>query len=248
MRSPIVRLALSHLSVNAVLLGLGYYWLGIGESRTTTLAWSSVIAILTFAIACCAYGAVFNYFRDGVSRRLSAAWRMSAHNVVALVLCLLATVIGYWLLGLWEGYSPNPAFRIASFLTASLRRPVAPRSVETIFGVIAWLLRWIVLPVLVLPVFAEIASMNWQGFRALWCKRNLLYWIQVPALLLAGIWIPWKLLQWVPDVHPFGMEMFSFIVRGSIAYLLFVVAWLVLAWLTSRGSPRESQSSTVVSP
>ena len=50
---------MTHLVVNALLLWLGYYWLGIGESRTPTLAWSGFIAFLTICLACSTYGAAF---------------------------------------------------------------------------------------------------------------------------------------------------------------------------------------------
>ena len=73
------------------------------------------------------------------------------------------------------------------------------------------------------------------------------YWIEVPLLLLTAL-IPLKLLGWVPHVNSFGMETASFVLRAAFAYLLWGAAWLVLAFVTSGGSPRFTQSSTVVSP
>ena len=39
-----------HLAANAVVLALGYYWLGIAESRAGTLAWSGVVALIAAVI------------------------------------------------------------------------------------------------------------------------------------------------------------------------------------------------------
>jgi hypothetical protein len=59
----------------------------------------------------------------------------------------------------------------------------------------------------------------------------------VPLLTLCALWVPFWLLNWVPKVSGFSMEMTSFAVRALVAYLLFVSAAMVLAFLTSRGKP-----------
>jgi hypothetical protein len=241
-------LALAHLLVNALLLWLGYYWLGIGESRTSTLAWSGFVALLTICLASSAYGAAFVYFQQG-DRRTVAAWRTALRNLLPFLVGVGAVTVVYFLLAQWDQYSSKPALQVASYLTLTFRKPVRPSSIAKIFGTILWVIQWVILPVLLLPMFAAVASSGWSGFRAVGAfARRWLYWIEAPVLLVCALWIPMKILGWVPHVSSFGMEMASFTTRALVAYLLFVVAWLVLAFVTSAGKPRFTQSNTAPSP
>lgn len=241
-------LAVTHLLVNALLLWLGYYWLGIGESRTSTLAWSAFVALVTVFLASSAYGAAFVYFQTDDGKTV-AAWRTAVRNLLPLLVGIAAVAAIYFLLARWDDYSSKPALQIASYLTLTFRKPVRPSSVARVFGTILWVIQWVILPVFLLPMFASVASSGWRGYRALGAStRRWLYWIQAPILLVCALWVPIKLLGWVPQVSSFGMEMASFAARALVAYLLFVVAWLVLAFVTSSGKPRFTQSSTAVSP
>ena len=155
----------------------------------------------------------------------------------------------YFLLARWDEYSSKPALQVASYLTLTFRKPVRPSSVARIFGTILWVIQWVILPVFLLPMFAAVASSGWSGYRAVGAfARRWLYWIEAPVLLVCALWIPMKILGWVPRMSSFGMEMASFTARVVVAYLLFVNAWLVLAFVTSGGKPRFTQSRTAPSP
>src|SRR5665213_3168098 len=117
------KFALLHLLANVLILWLGYYWLGIGESRTSMLAWSAFVLIVFAAFACTAYGAALVYFRDD-GRRAVSSWRTAVRNLLPLVVAAITVVFVYWLLEQWSVYSARPAFRIASWLTLTLRTPV----------------------------------------------------------------------------------------------------------------------------
>jgi hypothetical protein len=106
-----------------------------------------------------------------------------------------------------------------------------------------WIARWIVLPMLLVPLFAGAASHGWRVWRGFTLRA-----LAAPVLVFLGVWIPLRLLYWVPRVSGFGMEMTSFVLRAGVAYLLFVVAWLRLAHLMSAGSPRLTQPKTVSLP
>jgi hypothetical protein len=249
MMRPLSTVALTHLAANALVLGLGYYWLGVPESRGVTLAWSVSIAFCILVQACWTYSAGLVYFRQmGEGPKLNA-WRISLRNILPFALAVIAVALLYWLLARWADYSARPAFRIASYLTLKLRSPVRPSAIARVFDTFLWLVRWMVLPVLLLPRLSAIAALGWRGIFA---PRPLigkwLYWIQTPALLFCAVRIPVLLLQWLPRVNGFALESASFVLRASIAYLLFGCAWLVLAFVTSDGSPRLTQPSTAVSP
>jgi hypothetical protein len=223
-------MALVHVVTNAVLLWLGYYWLGVGESRTSLPA--------------------MVYFQAEEKRETRAAWRTAWQNVLPLAAAAIVVAAIYWLLALWADYSSKPAFAMASFLTLKFRTPVRPASIARVFNVALWIVRWAVIPVLLLPAVSAIAARGWAGFRSIGSHaRRWVYWIEAPVLLLCALWIPLKLVGWVPSVGGFfAMETLSFILRAAVAYLLFAGSWLVLCFITSGGRPRFTQSRTVVSP
>ncbi len=246
---PVRALALIHVLANIVVLWLGYYWLGIGETRAATLAWSALIALIVALLGCWTYGASFAFFGVQDNQRVSAAWKAALRNLLPLAAAGAGIIVIYYLLSLWNGYSSHPAAQVASYLTLKLRKPVRPSSVLRVFRIGLGLIRWMALPVLLLPMLSAISSQGWRGFRGIGAlARKRLYWIEAPLLLLCAVWAPLEILSWIPHVHSFRMEAASFAVRAFAAYLLFVVAWLVLAFVTSGGTPRFTQSKTVDSP
>lgn len=242
-------LTVVHVLANVAVLWLGYYWLGIGETRAATLLWSLLIAVIVAGLGCWTYGASFAFFDVQQNRRVSAAWKSALRNLLPLAVAAAAVGVIYYVLSMWDDYSSHPASQVASYLTLKLRKPVRPASVLRVFRLVLGLVRWVVLPVLLLPMISAISSRGWGGFRRVGSlARKWIYWIQAPLLLLCAVWAPLEILSWVPRVHGFGFEAASFTVRALVAYLLFVVAWLVLAFVTSSGTPRFTQSKTADSP
>ncbi len=219
-----------HLAGNALLLWLGYYWLGLGESRTGALLWSAVVAAMFGCGVCWLYGAGFGFFAE---RRVWGAFRAALRHLAPLVAAAIAVVVVYVLLASARDAMDGPGFRLASWLTLTLRKPVKPATVQAVFHAVFWVLRWVVVPVLLLPTGPRIVSRGWAGFGAVGARcRRWLYWLEAPALLLAAVWVPLKLLGWVPHMISFGGEMASFAVRAALAYLLFAAGWLGLAFVT----------------
>ncbi len=245
----LLRMALVHLIVSGLVLWLGYYWLGIAETRGSTLTWSFCVSLLILPLTCAVFGAGLVFFHDAEPGGVAGALRTSIRNLLPLAVAAIGIVVVYWLLTRWGDYSAKPAFRIASWLTLKLRKPVRPGSVAHVFAVVLWLVRWMVVPVLAMPVVAGIANEGWRGLGAVAVKtRKGVYWIAVPAVLFCEVKLPLLLLQWVPHVSGFRMQAVSFVLRGTAAYLLFGCGWLVLAAMTSGGKPRLTQPSTTVSP
>lgn len=241
-------LVLAHLAGNAILLWSAYYWLGIGESRAATLLWSALVALAIVGLTCWLHGSAFVYFSQP-EPRLKRVFAGTLRRLLPLAAAALLVLTVYWLVAFWAGTMGKPAFQIASYLTLKLRVPVNPPSVLRIFNAMFWLLRWMLVPVLILPAIAAIARNGWSGFRAIGSQvRRRWYWIETPLLLVCAFWVPGKLFAWVPDLKSFPMQMASFLVRVGIGYLLCVAAWLLLVFITAGGSPRLTQAKTVPSP
>ncbi len=209
------KLCALHLVANALLLWLGYEWLGIGESTRLHLVLSAAEALAILALACWLHGATFVYFR-AADANLREAFRTAGRKLPLLVAAAILAIVLYGLLAWAASASGQPAFQLASWLTLHLRKPVKPATIARIFQTFFWIVRWIVLPVLVLPV------PNWR------------YWLAVPALLLAGLQLPFVLLRWIPPFENFSMQFASFTLRILLAYLLFVASALMLAFVSGR--------------
>jgi hypothetical protein len=212
------KLLLTHLIGNAVLLWLGYEWLGMAESSGSRLAVSALVALALLAAACLLHGATLVYFR-----KVNNAFRTALRHLPVLLLAAVLVLTLYGLLAWAASASGQPAFRLASWLTLKLRRPVKPTTVARIFLGGFWIVRWIVLPVALLPVTSGIAARGWRGAGEItW--RGWRRWLEVPLLLVAGLLLPFVVLSWIPAVSGFTLEVVSFSLRILVAYSLFTAA------------------------
>src|SRR5438105_1443052 len=151
-------LLLLHFAANALLLWMGYYWLGIGESSGTRLVWSFLVATIFVCLAVWLHGATFAYFRASDNSNLTTAFRTTLRNLVPLIVLGVLVLCIYALLEWWHDYSAQPAFKIASYLTLKLRKPIRPSTILRVFNILLWVLRWAVLPIIVLPLAAEMST------------------------------------------------------------------------------------------
>ncbi len=245
MRPGTASLLLCHLVGNALLLLLGYYWLGLGEANALQLVWSTVVILLLLTLTLWLQGTAFAFFRTSEGLTPSAL-RVLRHLPALLALAMIA-LLCYGLLAWCQSHITRQGFLIASYLTLTFRHPVKPLTMVRILGALLWTLHWVVLPVIFLPLMSDVAV---DGFstRPFRINRKWTYWIEVGPLLICGLWVPFKLLGWIPEWKNFNLQLLSFAARASSGYLLFIASSLTLAFLTSSGKPRVSQEKTVDSP
>jgi hypothetical protein len=92
--------------------------------------------------------------------------------------------------------------------------------------------RWIVLPLVLVPMVSAIAAGGWRGFGAIgWRVRQ---W-RIPVLLVAGLLLPWLLLGWVPRAGGFSMEVASFALRALFAYVICIGSLIAVSAAASQG-------------
>ena len=137
---------------NAAALLLGYYWLSIGEARAGLLVWSFTVALFTAALFLWIHGAGLSY---GLSS--DAPYRAALRRLPALLVAAIVVLLLYIALGKLQDACADPSFRFASWLTLKLRKPVKPAAVLSIVAAIFWLIRWIVLPIVFLPLIRDCA-------------------------------------------------------------------------------------------
>ena len=73
--------------------------------------------------------------------------------------------------------------------------------------------------------------------RRVW-KRPL-YWLWFCLLLGFGIYLPYKLTWWIPDLQTIRQQAWSMSLRFLLAYLIGVTAFLAVVWMTASHTDRE---------
>jgi hypothetical protein len=225
------KLLLLHAAANALLMWLAYEWLGVDESTTGKLVLSAVDALAILTLVCWLYGTTMVWF-SSEEPKLNASFRTALRHLAGLLGLAVAALVVYFLLARGAAEVPGAALKVASWLTWTIRRPVKPPLIAGILQTLLWLLRWVVLPVVLVPVAAAIARegrIHWQRSR-----RHLL----IPLLAVLGLWVPLMIVNWKPAASGFSMELASFSLRTAVAYALFVGSMLAMARVA--GSQRQA--------
>jgi hypothetical protein len=244
----LLKLLAAHLIGDAALLGLGYYWLGVGESDGLRLAWSAILVAAGIGGAAWLQGAALAYFAHPSTARLRDIPAHPAARWLPLVLLGGAIAVLYFALDEWNPASDDRINQTASYLTLTFQTPVRPAAVERVFNAIWWIIEWMALPALLLPIAAGVATRGWSGFAEFPTRARWRMWLAGPLALAAAYWLAWRLIAWTPLSGNFRIEAVSFGLRFATAYLLLVAGSLTAAFATSLGKPVVSQPSTAVSP
>jgi hypothetical protein len=207
------------------------------EKQALAVFWSHKQFLLLEALVCAAW----------TSLALSWFWLPDSHVwgvALAAVEGLVLIVAGLWLMAmtllfyrkahsgqdvrLWpicqEGLHRIPAllawalvFTLALWLSLRLKAPV-------------WI--WFIPAILLIPPAAQLAAGGFRGLaRMTWSAR---YFPDAAILAAAGAYLPYKLIGWHPQLHGLALQTTSLAVRFASAYLLAVIAWLMLASLLGR--------------
>lgn len=60
------------------------------------------------------------------------------------------------------------------------------------------------------------------------------FWLALIGFGVAGVWLPWVLINWTPGLKGVAMQAVSAGVRFGLAICLFVVAWLMMCAVLRR--------------
>ncbi len=80
--------------------------------------------------------------------------------------------------------------------------------------------------------FIVFAVLPWFAVVRAWLIRRWQYWVAAAGVVIMGIYIPWKLIWWVPSLSGMTAQTASMAVRFGLAYLLAVAALLLFSgWM-----------------
>jgi hypothetical protein len=200
------------LAANALLGAALWLWLSVPEATVWQLAGSAWLALLIVSGELWLQGVTLASFRDPEGAPPYAA---TLRRIPALFL--------------W-------------FLAATALAAVAMRYVPT--SKVAWLPEAVagILVLLLIPLASEIAGHGLRGFvqPAAWHPLGKPhFYAGAIFLLVLGIYVPYKLIWWIPTVEGIGAQTISLGIRFFAAYLIATTAWFALTALVSRLSARH---------
>jgi hypothetical protein len=214
---------------NALLFWCAFTWLGIGDSKTWQLFETAAVGVLILVPWLWLQDGTLAYCGDR-SLGLSGAFRRSAKTFVIFSLVVAIFVLLFWGLGKLEAPLATAGERTASWLTFHVRKPFKPASWARAFTAVLWGVKWIVLPVVMLPMAAGAAR---NGAGGMWRRGGKVFWLQYLMALVVGFYIPGVLMHWVPKLTETTAQVISFGLRFWIAYVLIISAWLAVAFFSA---------------
>jgi hypothetical protein len=235
---------LLNLLGNAVLLVAVYLWLTLPDAHGWQVAASGLLAIIVIIFGVWLRTGTFAYFRVADFREQAGVWRAFRHamwHMVALFLwAALVTAVALLLIrcrkfapqfGVWF-WQKSPSFL----------RFGTPRQVFHVADWLLWLLLWVVVPIVWLPIATTVAAFGFRlrrMMRSLRVLRRVSYWLWFGGLMLAGAYIPYKLVWWIPGLSDLRKQAGSAGLRFLGAYVVLISAFVALLLVTGEHVEKE---------
>ena len=238
-----------------MLLAAGYFWLLIPDAGGWQVGGSLLLAAAIVFLALWLPAGTLAYFRIAELREHATVWpayRRALRHLLPFAIWMIALVVVVLVLTKLRIYPPQFGVWFRQKMPGSLRGGMSPRSVMHAADWLLWFLLWVVLPAFWLPVASTVAA---TGFRrehvdaSLRVLKRPLFWIALVATLLIGVYLPLRLIHWIPDADTLGTQAWSMGLRFFVAYILCVSAWIALAWVVGLHTEGEdSDAATLVNP
>jgi hypothetical protein len=223
---------------NALLFWAAFAWLGLRDAKTSQLVETVIFGLLILIPWLWLQDGTLSYCADR-SKGLWPTFRRSLATLALFSAVVIVFAAVFWALGKLEGPLTDAGQRTASWLTFHFRKPVKPQTWIRAYLAVLWGVRWIVLPVLMLPLASGVAHAGVRGFRI---GARRVFWLQYLIALLIGFWVPTLLTHWVPGLTGTVPQILSFALRFGVAYVLIISSWLALAFFSAQRGRAGAQS------
>jgi hypothetical protein len=240
-RIGVLKLWLLNFVANAAVLAVWYLWLIIPDAHGWQVAGSALIALIVVVSVLWLRAGTLAWFRIAEfrdQRRIWIAYRHAWRHVLALGVWVLVFAVLAWIL--WGLYGYVPQFAV--WLRQKLGGGPTPRN---IMRDVSWLLLLIglfVLPGLWVPMATTISAVGFKAehivqSRRVW--RRAIYWLWFCILLGASVYIPYKLVWWIPDLQALRQQAWSMVGRFLLAYIIGVTGFIAVVWVAALHTDRE---------
>lgn len=229
--SGVAKLWLLNLFGNAALVAAVYFLLVLPDAHGWQVAMSGLLALVVLFFGVWLRAGSFAYFRLTEFRDTAEVWRAFRHSLGHLIALLLWFIpfaaVEWWLFSLRQ-YTPQ--FGVWFWQKFSLLRFGNPRQ---LYRAADWAL-WIVMILLFavwLPVASTVPAFGLKASRmgrSLTALQRRGYWCWLILLLVVGLYLPSKLIWWIPDLSTLTRQAWSAGARLLLAYVLLISAWVGL--------------------
>jgi hypothetical protein len=243
------RLWLVQFVGNAVIALAFVGWLRLPDAHWWQLLFGFLLIIACAAAALVLHVGTLDYCRSAHQTKAAAlgpAFRRASRHLPAIVLWALVLLFLECLVAKLDSYSVSFPGYLRSEFPAWLRRIISEPRLDSLFTGSTWVLRWVILPGLLLPFAAFCAE---RGFRGLISFRDwrralggLIYWIVLLVAALIGVCSTQALMGWTldPKTATLSAEETSLFFRLLAAYLLEIFSWLLACSVLGRTLARGS--------
>jgi len=239
------RLWLLQFFLNPILAGLFAAWLLIPEARTWQLALNVLLALLIASAALVLHAGTLNYFGDQFKEQpaeLKPALTRALRHFADVAVCAMVFYLVWTLAGGLGRYQEAFSIYFRSVLPASVRGRIPLGVLTGIFDFLVFLLQWVAIPGLLLPLTLRAADQGFRGLRrAGWqswktAVASLYYWLILAATAFLGVYGSNALLGWRPssEAPTFAGETANLALRLLLAYGLGLFSWVVVCSLVGR--------------
>ncbi len=241
--SGAAKMWLLNLVGNAALVACVYFWLLLPDAHGWQVAGSGLLAILVIFCGVWLRTGSFAYFRIAEFREHATVGRAFRHALRHLVaLAFWAILFGCFALCLLWMHKYTPQFGVWFWqkLPAGLRVG-SPRQMMhaadwllcVIFGLA--LMTW-------LPMASTVSAVGLKTQRMARSARVLKrasYWLWFWTLAIIGVYIPYKLVWWIPDLATLRQQAWSAGLRLSIAYVVFISTWVAMLLVVGEWAEKQ---------
>lgn len=239
---------LLQFGLNPVLLGLGVLWLTIPEARIWQLLLSTLLALVTVVGALLLHSVTLTYFADlHAYGEGSLNFRAARRRLLPFAAWAVLFAVCLYVVDDWSGNSYQYAAFLRSSLPMWLRNLITESGMDSCFEFFFWVVFWIGLPGLFLPLGVQVAPLGFHGMTGegwrVWSHivRKPWYWVVVVLGALIGVYLPEALLDWHPKPATLSGEIVSLAARLLVAWALSVTAWLTVVSAIGRAGLQEAK-------
>jgi hypothetical protein len=237
---------LLNLFGNAALVAAVYFLLVLPDAHGWQVAMSALLALVVIFFGVWLRAGSFAYFRLAEFRDHAEVWRAFRHSLphlFTLLLCALPLAAVEWWLFTLRQYAPQ--FGVWFWQKFSALRFGNPRQM---YHAADWVL-WIAMALLFalwLPVASTVAALGLKPSRmarSLKVLKRVPYWGWLILLLFVGLYLPRKVIWWIPDLSTLTRQAWSAGARFFLAYALLISAWVGLLLVAGARAEKEDPDS-----